>query len=266
VTWTVRICNWREFQHYKDRDPPWIKLHQRKLLDKPAWRKLHGSAAKLLVDLWMLAAGTKEGELTSSLADLAYRLRADDTEVLADLKVLSRFEFIELDTLMLANASVVQADAAPEGEGEAEQRERTDATHPGSARKDVSWLMGVLRDTGYYPDKKPPEGYDDGRDAGILGKLLGRYAADDLADALRGIRAVADRKLSLPEGSTPWLKPLEKFTARWLVNQRWGNRPLLDYARDVWRKGAPRTDKGTGMSRIQVSAEGHLPRDRSVRT
>jgi hypothetical protein len=28
----LRVKNWSEFQHYKDRNPPWIKLH-RTLLD-----------------------------------------------------------------------------------------------------------------------------------------------------------------------------------------------------------------------------------------
>jgi hypothetical protein len=82
------------------------------------------------------------------------------------------------------------------------------------------------------------------RDAGCFKALLGRYAVDDIADALRGVRAVADRQLPLPEGDTAWLRPFEKFTARWLVNTWWGARPLLDVARDVWRKGKPRRDRG----------------------
>lgn len=120
MTWTIRVQNWREFQHYKDRDPPWIKLHQRRLLDKPAWRRLHGSAAKLLVDLWMLAAGTKEGELDLGIADLAYRLRSPASRVFSDLQVLDRCGFVSLGKQMLASASTAQAGAVPEGEGEGE--------------------------------------------------------------------------------------------------------------------------------------------------
>lgn len=103
--WTIRIRNWREFQNYKDRHPPWIKLHQARLLDKPEWRRLHGSAAKLLVDLWMLAAGTKDGALNMRLTDLAYRLRAEDEELLADLRFLETSEFVELSPALQADAS-----------------------------------------------------------------------------------------------------------------------------------------------------------------
>jgi hypothetical protein len=35
----LTIKNWSEFQHYKDRNPPWIKLH-RALLDDYAFAAL----------------------------------------------------------------------------------------------------------------------------------------------------------------------------------------------------------------------------------
>ena len=34
------------------------------------------------------------------------------------------------------------------------------------------------------------------------------------------------------------------ITARWLFGTSWGPRPLADVARDVWRKGTPRQDRG----------------------
>lgn len=33
---TISLCNWDEFQHYKDRDPPWIKLY-RDILTTESW-------------------------------------------------------------------------------------------------------------------------------------------------------------------------------------------------------------------------------------
>lgn len=128
--WTIRIANWREFQNYKDRHPPWIKLHQARLLDKPQWRRLHGSAAKLLVDLWMLAAGTEDGALTLRLEDLAYRVRTVDDEVLADLLALEGSEFVELSPALQTSAhnrGQSQADVLPEesrGETETETEQR----------------------------------------------------------------------------------------------------------------------------------------------
>jgi hypothetical protein len=35
----LRVKNWAEFQHYRSRRPPWIKLH-RGLLDDYAWHRL----------------------------------------------------------------------------------------------------------------------------------------------------------------------------------------------------------------------------------
>lgn len=112
-------------------------------------------------------------------------------------------------------------------------------------RSDVSHLMGVLRETGYAPDRRPPEPGDPARDGSVFKALLkGGRSADDLADALRGVRAVADRRLPLPEGDTPWLAPFAKFTARFVYDTKWGSRPLADVARDVWRKGQARKDRG----------------------
>src|SRR5712671_1241697 len=32
----LTVCNWQRFQHYKDRDPPWVKLY-RDLLTTESW-------------------------------------------------------------------------------------------------------------------------------------------------------------------------------------------------------------------------------------
>lgn len=114
------MLNWREFQHYTDRDPPWIKLHQRKLLDKPEWRRLSGAAGKLLVDLWMLAAGTKEGDVMLRLADLGYRFRSPLPRLARGLMELERAEFVALSNQMQSDASAAQSNADTERETEAE--------------------------------------------------------------------------------------------------------------------------------------------------
>lgn len=55
MTAYLQCANWSEFQHYKDRDPPWIKLH-RKLLGNYAWAKLPDVAKAHVVGLWLIAA------------------------------------------------------------------------------------------------------------------------------------------------------------------------------------------------------------------
>jgi len=54
VSSTLKIRNWRKFQHYKDRCPPWIKLHAG-LIDNRDWRELDDRIKTHLVAIWLLA-------------------------------------------------------------------------------------------------------------------------------------------------------------------------------------------------------------------
>lgn len=51
----IHIRNFDQFQHYKDRNPPWIKLHAA-LLDDYFFSKLPDSAKWTLIGLWILAS------------------------------------------------------------------------------------------------------------------------------------------------------------------------------------------------------------------
>lgn len=51
----LRVKNWSEFQHYKDRDPPWIKLH-RNLLENYDFSSLSDVQRGHLILIWLLAA------------------------------------------------------------------------------------------------------------------------------------------------------------------------------------------------------------------
>ena len=55
---TFSVKNWDEFQHYKDRNPPWIKLHNH-LLDDYEFEMLGDAAKGHLLCIWMLASRTK---------------------------------------------------------------------------------------------------------------------------------------------------------------------------------------------------------------
>mgnify|MGYP000556123895 CR=1 FL=1 len=100
-----KIKGWDNFQHFKDRRPPWIKLY-RDLLDDPDWHNLDGDTAKILVSLWLIASEDKEGKgglpdtrriafrlriseikLNKSLAELSHWIQRDDTnEILTEQK------------------------------------------------------------------------------------------------------------------------------------------------------------------------------------
>jgi len=82
----ARVKNWQRFQHFKDRRPPWVKLH-RDLLDDPDWHDLSGDEAKALVMIWLVAS-ENDGNLPDN-RKLAFRLRIDERQVETLLKYLS---------------------------------------------------------------------------------------------------------------------------------------------------------------------------------
>lgn len=51
----LRVKNWTEFQHYKDRNPPWIKLH-RALLDDYEFSRLQDASKAHLMLIWLFAS------------------------------------------------------------------------------------------------------------------------------------------------------------------------------------------------------------------
>ena len=69
----IKIKNWSEHQHYKDRNPPWIKLHV-KILNDMSFMMLAPASKCLLLLLWVLAA-ENNGELDFSEEEMKFRLR-----------------------------------------------------------------------------------------------------------------------------------------------------------------------------------------------
>lgn len=51
----LKVKNWGEFQHYKDRNPPWIKLH-RSLLDDYEFSRLQDASKAHLMLIWLFAS------------------------------------------------------------------------------------------------------------------------------------------------------------------------------------------------------------------
>lgn len=111
-----RIKNWGEFQHYKDRSPPWIKLH-RGFLDNYEFACLPLASKALAPLLWLLAAESSDGSVRLDPEWLAFRLRWPIADVEVGLKPLCDAGFVEVDSGLLATCS---QDACLETEGEAE--------------------------------------------------------------------------------------------------------------------------------------------------
>lgn len=121
-----KVKNWDEFQHYKDRRPPWIKLH-RTILEDRKWFKLSYASRSLAMCIWLIASEHEDhlsGIVSDNIEDLAFRARMDEKEVLSCIKELINQGFInhipEKDSDLLANCYQL---ATPETESYSKETE-----------------------------------------------------------------------------------------------------------------------------------------------
>ena len=116
----LRPKNWGDFQHYKNRRPPWIKLH-RGLLDDRKFARLPLASKALAPLLWLLASENYDGVFDASTDELAFRLRLSPVEIETGLNALIAEGFFVHASKTLARR---YQDAIPEreteGEGEGE--------------------------------------------------------------------------------------------------------------------------------------------------
>ena len=93
--------NWSNFQHYKHRSPPWIKLH-RNLLDDMHFQRLPIASKALAPMLWLLASESNDGVIHKSAEEIAFRLRMTEKDVITAIKPLIDNGFFIEDSNMLA--------------------------------------------------------------------------------------------------------------------------------------------------------------------
>ena len=144
--------NWVDFQHYRDRAPPWIKLHK-SLIDDRKFQCLPVASRALAPMLWLIASEEKNGEFDGTPAELAFRLRQTEKEIDAALKPLISNGFF----IVVQGASDLLAeckrDAIPETEGETEKeaKEKRDSAPPDGVSLSVWQDFQKLRKTKKAP-------------------------------------------------------------------------------------------------------------------
>jgi len=114
--------NWAVFQHYKDRCPPWIKLH-RDLLNDRAFMRLPIASKAIAPMLWLLASESKDGVFDGSLDELVFRLHITEKEYQAGVKPLIDNDFFNVVSGVLAERLQT---AIPETERETERETETE--------------------------------------------------------------------------------------------------------------------------------------------
>lgn len=110
------IKKWADFQHYKNRCPPWIKL-QKSILDDFDFACLPIASKALAPLLWLLASESMDGSVRIDPEWLAFRLRFTVADIKAGLTPL-----IDKGFLIVASSALAPClqDARPEGEAEGE--------------------------------------------------------------------------------------------------------------------------------------------------
>lgn len=118
--------NWRDFQHYKDRNPPWIRLH-RGLLDNKDFQRLPVASRALAPMLWLIASESVDGVINADPDDLAFRLRTTEKEISVALRpLLEKGFFLPVQDASTPLAGRLQS-AVPETEAETETSQRPEA-------------------------------------------------------------------------------------------------------------------------------------------
>jgi hypothetical protein len=113
--------NWAVFQHYKDRCPPWIKLH-RDLLNDRTFMRLPIASKALAPMLWLLASESKDGIFDGSIDELMFRLHITEKDYQQGIKPLIDNGFFIVASVVLAEGKQV---AIPETERERETETET---------------------------------------------------------------------------------------------------------------------------------------------
>lgn len=121
------VKNWGEFQHYKTRRPPWIKLYRR-ILDDYDFMSLSVASKALAPMLWLLASESDDGSIEGDPARIAFRVRMDVKDVSGALKELVSKGF-------LSNASNALAECLQDACLETERETEKETTKAPRAKR-----------------------------------------------------------------------------------------------------------------------------------
>ena len=133
--------NWAVFQHYKDRCPPWIKLH-RDLLNDRSYMHLPIASKALAPMLWLLASESKDGVFDGSLDELVFRLHITPKEYQDGVKPLIDNDFFIIVSGVLAErkqVAIPETETETETEGETETKKKATIVAPPEGVSDSVW-------------------------------------------------------------------------------------------------------------------------------
>lgn len=194
----LRVKNWSEFQHYKDRNPPWIKLH-RTLLDDYEFSCLQDASKAHLILIWLFAS-QRDGLVPNQPKFLKMKLGLDKEP---NLKW-----FIDHGLLIPEqDASSVLAEGLQDAPLEEERREETEKNKntvglkPDLKAKSREVLDFLNSKTGRQYEPVPAN----------LELIVARLKEGATLDDCRAVIAKKCRDWSGDEKMAPYLRPATLF-------------------------------------------------------
>lgn len=188
----IRIKDWDKLQHYKDRNPPWIKLHTCLLFDYK-FTRLQDDSKLLLMLLWMLASRLSN-EIPCDLSWIRNQLNIKKVE----LQPLIESDFIEV----YQNDSITIATCKQDAPQRQRQRQRRVETDNGDLFEQF-WQV--------YPKK------------------VGKGKAKESFHKIKPSKELFDQIISAVEiqkKSEQWRKENGQYIpnpSTWLNQERWGD-------------------------------------------
>lgn len=197
----LSIKNFTLYQHYKDRRPPWVKLHA-SVLDDYAFACLQDASKAHLMLLWLLASQC-DNKIPYDLAWIARKLGSTSPVDIEELISLGFIEVSDDASKLIAprkRIAMVETEGETETEGEKERSKSTRKTpRVGTGpRFDLGPYLLAHRES--FPGSDPP--------AGRYGKVFKRLEAKHGgAETLRRWRICLERKATF---ATP-----EELSSHW---------------------------------------------------
>lgn len=161
------IKNWDQYQHYKDRDPTWIKLYNR-LLDNYDFGLLPDASKWHLIGTFLLASRYKN-KIPADAGWVAKKIGATQT---VDLTLLENAGFIEINHSCTTLLAEPYQDAIPEKEEQVTSKRKIPSLRSGSAR------------AGAAPRTKMPDDWPSEHDRGLAQAFWQKAGRQDLADRI----------------------------------------------------------------------------------
>lgn len=189
---TIAVINWERFQHYKDRDPPWVKLYRDILTSEP-W-VLGTDVSRLVQVAITLLAARYQNAIPYQFALLKKVASFDFTEKQFDKAVeyLVGVNFLEIQGVS-QGASTPLASCYPGARPETEQSRAEQSRDRAETEQSRDMSSSKLPDVGRVFEhwkvtwEHPKAALDLKRTASIK-RALSVYSADDLCIAISGYR------------------------------------------------------------------------------